>query len=107
MGSFRTRERELRIPRVGTAFDSDDRAVDCKMKQLPWMCLVEPSKGKEAREAMEDERFALGLIIITARRAQQAHRTGEAALHLEAAAFVSMKGKRDLCELHCIIDKVL
>ena len=35
---------------------------------------------------MEDERFALGPIIIMARRAQQAHCTGEAALHLEAAA---------------------
>ena len=41
---------------------------------------------REAREAMEDERFALGPIIITARRAQQAHCNGEAALHLEAAA---------------------
>ena len=35
---------------------------------------------------MEDERFALGPSIIMARRAQQAHRTGEVALHLEAAA---------------------
>ena len=36
---------------------------------------------------MEDEHFALGPIFITARQAQQAHRTGEAALHLEAAAW--------------------
>ena len=54
MGSFRTRERELRIPRVGTAFDSDDLAVDCELKQLPWMCLVEPSKGRRGREVNKE-----------------------------------------------------
>ena len=49
MGSSRTRERErgLRIPRVRTVFDSDDCAVDCKLKQLPWMCLVELGQKEE------------------------------------------------------------
>ena len=62
MGSFRTRERGrgLRIPRVGTAFDSDDRAVDCELKQLPWMCLVEPSKGRRGELNKDFERFELG-----------------------------------------------
>ena len=61
MGSFRTgeRERELRIPRVGTAFDSDDCAVDCKLKQLPWMCLVEPSRGRRREVNNDFEHFEL------------------------------------------------
>ena len=59
MGSFRTRERELRIPGVGTAFDLDDRVVDCKLKQLPWMCLVEPSKGIRREVNRDFERFEL------------------------------------------------
>ena len=63
MGSFRTkeRERELRIPRVGTAFDSDDRAVDCKLKQLHGCSWFEPSKRRRKEVNNDFEHYELSL----------------------------------------------
>ena len=100
----RERERELRIPRVGTAFDSNDRAVDCQLKQLHGCAWFEPSKGRRKEVNKDFEHFELGpkeekqekqwkmsvshLVRALLRRGEsvQAHRTSEAVLHLEAAA---------------------
>ena len=62
MGSSRTRERErgLRIPRVGPAFDSDDHAVDCKLSNCPGCTWFEPSKGRRKEVNKDFEHFELG-----------------------------------------------
>ena len=57
MGSFRAREREN--------FESpewEQRLIQmiAQLKQLPWMCLVEPSKGRRREVNKDFERFELG-----------------------------------------------
>ena len=51
---------DKREPLVGTAFDSDDHAVDCKLKQLPWMCLVSAFQRKKKGVNNDFENFELG-----------------------------------------------
>ena len=109
---------------MGPAFDSDDRAVDCELKQSPWMCLVEPSKGRR-REGIKDfECFELSpkekkqekqwkmsishLVRALLRRGELCKRT---ALAKQYCIWKQLHCKHekghDLSEVHCIIDEVL